>query len=129
MPKAPRVLIIEDEAVIRDLLAEFLTSLGYELELTANGEEGLQRAKLEPFSVVVADYGLPGMNGLEVCRKIAALTPSCRFVLITGWGSLEVIDREPCIDRVIPKPFDLIAVLNMLQELAPLPAEDPAPTG
>lgn len=117
---APRVLIIEDEDVIRDLLKDFLSISGYEVDLVTSGEDGLEAAKTRSYAVALADYGLPGMNGLDALRRLHAGDPRLRCILMTGWGSMETAEREPCIDRVIAKPFDLMAVVGTLQELAPV---------
>ncbi len=112
-----RILVIEDEEVIRELLTDFLVEQGYEVIVAQNGDDGLSLFEPGHFKAVLVDYGLPGMHGVEVCRKIAARDPRVSLLLMTGMGSLKVAEREPCIARVIPKPFDLFVVLEVLNSL------------
>jgi len=122
---SPRILIIDDEEVIRELLADFLTSHGYEVALAHSGEDGVKASREKPFEIVLVDYGLPGIHGIDVCRRIAAYNASSRLILMTGWGSMEAAERESCINQVIAKPFDLLEILKTLRALAPVP-ERPA---
>ena len=68
---------------------------------------------------MLVDYGLPGLHGPEVCRKIGARDPNIPLLLMTGLGGLDVAEREPCVARIISKPFDLFEVLKALQQLIP----------
>ena len=112
-----RILVVEDEEVIRELLSDFLSDQGFEVVIAENGDAGLSAFAPGRFRAVLVDYGLPGMHGIEVCRKIAASDLEVRLLLMTGMGTLSVAEQEPCISRVIPKPFDLFVVLEELQSL------------
>jgi len=114
-PRPRRVLIIDDEPVIRELLTEYLRSEGFDVIAVSTGEHGLAVAQGERFHAVLVDYGLPGMNGLECCRAIAKQQKDVLLALMTGWGHLDVADNDPAIARVIPKPFDLNTILNTLE--------------
>ena len=116
-PDSGRILVIEDEEVIRELLSDFLADRGYEVTVAENGNAGLDAFEPGRFHAVLVDYGLPGMHGIDVSRKIAARDPRVRLLLMTGMGTLKVAEQEPCISRVIPKPFDLFAVLEELESL------------
>ena len=84
-----RVLIVEDEEVLRENLLEFLTRAGYEAEGVGTGEEGLQRALESDFGVVVADIRLPGMGGIEVLKRIVAERPETFVLMTTAFASVE----------------------------------------
>lgn len=114
---APQVLIVDDEEVIRELLAEFLGAQGIDVTLAVSAEEGLERCKEKQFQAILVDYGLPGMNGLEFSRRVAASGSRARIALMTGWGSTEAAEKEPSLSRIIPKPFDLMTMLSAVQEL------------
>ncbi len=114
---SPSVLVIEDEDVIRELLSDFLSEQGYEVTVVEDAKEGLAAFEQARFDAVLVDYGLPGMHGIEVCRKMAAMAPDTALLLMTGMGGLKVAEQEPSIAKVIAKPFDLFAVLRELETL------------
>lgn len=113
----PHVLIVDDEDIIRELLAEFLGNSGFQVTLAESAEEGLKLCADQSFAAVLVDYGLPGLNGLEFCRKLAASGAPSRLALMTGWGSMEAAEQERAISHVIAKPFDLMAILKTVQEM------------
>lgn len=114
---SPRVLIVDDEDIIRELLAEFLGSQGFSITLASSAEEAWPLITTAPFEAVLIDYGLPGMNGIEFCKRAHAQGIRSRLALMTGWGSMEAAEVEPSISRVIAKPFDLMAILKAVTEL------------
>src|SRR5262245_54489218 len=69
-PPARQLLIVEDEANIRDLVCMHLSSEGYACASTANGRDALDMLRSRPFDLVVLDLMLPGINGLTICRTI-----------------------------------------------------------
>ena len=112
-----RVLIVDDEEVIRELLAEFLGAQGMDVTLAGSAEQGLELCKQQQFQAILVDYDLPGMNGLDFCRRMAATGSRARLALMTGWGSMEAAEKEPSLSRIIAKPFDLMTMLATVQEL------------
>ena len=70
---AKRVLIIDDEEPIRFALSTILQDQGYEVEASETGGAGLNKLKEKPFGIVLLDYNLPDINGLEVAQKIRAI--------------------------------------------------------
>ncbi|MFM7204598.1 MAG: response regulator [Myxococcota bacterium] len=114
---SPRVLIVDDEDIIRELLAEFLGSQGFSITLAGSAEEAWPLVTGVAFDAVLIDYGLPGMNGIEFCKRTAAQGIRSRMALMTGWGSMDAAEVEPSISRVIAKPFDLMAILKAVTEL------------
>ncbi len=81
------VLIIEDEAVLAKNIATYLRRLNHEVKLAENGELGLNLVEAERPDVVILDYNLPGMNGLELVRKIQAIDSTIKTIMATGQGS------------------------------------------
>jgi CheY-like chemotaxis protein len=72
---APRVLIVEDDPNVSEVVARYLEREGYTVETVADGAVGLERALAEPPDLVVLDLMLPGVGGLEVCRRVRAVAP------------------------------------------------------
>ncbi len=79
-----KVLVIEDEPLIRDIYAEFVALLGHEADLTADGREGLARFDPLVHKVVVTDFLMPGLTGLEIAEAIRARSRTTPIVLISG---------------------------------------------
>ncbi|HEU4402450.1 MAG TPA: sigma-54 dependent transcriptional regulator [Candidatus Polarisedimenticolia bacterium] len=86
---AGRILVIDDEAIIRDVLQEILTREGHSLALVPDAEAGLEALDREPFDLVVLDLMLPGMGGLETLKEIKRRDPDQVVVMITAYGSVE----------------------------------------
>ncbi|MBI1734737.1 MAG: GAF domain-containing protein [Candidatus Rokubacteria bacterium] len=102
-----RILVVDDEQEVRDVVAEILASQGHEVVQAAGGVEGL--AYLDrgvPLDLVLTDLGMPGMTGWEVARAAKARRPTLQVGLLTGWG--EQPDAKPedraAADFVIAKP-------------------------
>src|SRR5437763_17070303 len=88
-PQAGAVLIVDDEAGIRESLQTLLELEGYRVEIAGDGEEGLARLASEPFDVVLLDYALPGRNGLEVLADLRDRDPQITVIMITAFGTVE----------------------------------------
>ncbi len=115
-----RVLVIEDEPDVREILALFLEKRGYEVEVASSGHEGVKMFLNRPFDVVFTDLGMARMTGWEVAQKIKSEKPETRVFLLTGWGSeIEKEDQKmKFIDGVVYKPFDLEKLSNLLAQFS-----------
>jgi CheY-like chemotaxis protein len=82
-----RVLVVDDEVVIRDLTTDILEERGYEVLLAASGEEAIQRVVSEGdrLDLVILDLIMPGMNGIETLRRIREVRPEVRVLLSSGY--------------------------------------------
>lgn len=83
------VLIVDDEELIRDTLAEYLTQEGFTVVCCGSGEDALERASRQPFAIALCDMQLPGMDGLEVLRRLQQLSPETSVLLITAYATVE----------------------------------------
>jgi len=131
LTKRPHLLVVEDEQDLRDLLAHTLTREGFRLSAVESGEEAMELiAEAQP-DMVLLDLMLPGMNGLDVCRKLKAnaATASICVVMLTARGEEAdiVTGLEMGADDYITKPFSprilaarLKAVLRRVNSHKPL---------
>jgi len=114
--EARRLLVIDDDERLRSLLAEYLGGRGYAVDTVATGEAGLAALEREHFDLVVLDLMLPGIDGLEICRRIRG-SSSIPIVMLTARG--EDMDRivglELGADDYLPKPFNPRELLARVQ--------------
>jgi CheY-like chemotaxis protein len=113
-----KILIIDDEDAVRDVLSRILKTQGHEVVSVSSGEEGIDRFKTETFDLVFTDLGMPKMSGWEVGRILKGMNGKVPIAIITGWGM--ELDREKMkesgVDRVISKPFQFDRVLRLVSE-------------
>jgi DNA-binding NtrC family response regulator len=86
---ATSVLIVDDEALIRETLAEYLAQEGLRVVACASGEEAVERAKQQRFDVVLCDVQLPGIDGLELLERLRRISPETFVLLITAYATVE----------------------------------------
>lgn len=86
-PRAPRVLIVDDEEELVDALVERLNLRGFDARGVTTGQEALDSLERHPCDVVLLDVKMPGLGGLDVIRRIKAARPSLEVVLLTGHTS------------------------------------------
>ncbi len=84
-----KVLVVEDESAMRELLAEQLTKRGFEVKVSEGAEQALRLVGDQDFSAVLTDLNLKGMNGIELCRRAVQNRPDIPVLVITAFGSLE----------------------------------------
>lgn len=87
--RPPRVLVVEDEEVVRDLLVQSLEDEEYRVVGVASGEEGLRRMEKDFFDVVLLDLNLPGMHGMNVLSAAPVTQTDAQFIVMTAFGSVE----------------------------------------
>lgn len=116
--KPGRILIIDDDEMIRELLSELLQVAGHTVVSAGGGREGLRLFRQGGFDLVLTDLGMPECSGWEVASAIKRTTPRIPVALITGWGL--TLDRrklkEAGVDLVLNKPFQVAEVLALVAE-------------
>ena len=117
----PRVLLVEDEEAIRDLLSFHFSLANYEFVTITDGNEALRRTQLEPFDVIVLDIVLPGVDGITICQSIRHGGPNQEvpILMLTARGdeSDRVVGLESGADDYLTKPFGLRELFARLKAL------------
>ncbi|MGA2244620.1 MAG: ATP-binding protein [Verrucomicrobiota bacterium] len=131
-PEAPlerslRVLCVDDEEMVRQLLNDCLTQFNHKVTTAADGEAALKllrsaRQGREPFQVVITDLGMPKMDGHQLARAIRAEMPRIPIVMMTGWGAMmkENGENTPDVNALVGKPPQLQELNSLLLRLTPL---------
>src|SRR5512138_2904182 len=84
-----KILIVDDEEVIREGLSRILSDEGNQVALSESGFSAIEKMQKEPFHLVITDLKMPGMNGMEVLRAIRVLQPEVPVIFITGYSTVE----------------------------------------
>jgi PAS domain S-box-containing protein len=119
-----RLLVIDDDPVVRRTLAALLRMAGHTVTEAEGGAQGLAWLTKEPVDCVLTDLGMPELTGWDVARDVKAQAPRCPVILLTGWGELpaEGAQLAGLVDRVLGKPVrleDLLAVIAAVTERHP----------
>jgi excisionase family DNA binding protein len=109
----PRILVVDDEAAIRDLLSKTLALAEYEVDLAPDGRAAIERLRLIPYDLLITDLKMPGVDGLTVVREARRLKPDIPVVIITGFSTeASAIDAVNLgVSGYLTKPFRVPRVL------------------
>jgi signal transduction histidine kinase/ActR/RegA family two-component response regulator len=116
--RSARILVIDDEDTVRDILSRMLKIKGHEVVVASDGEEGIERFKSGEFDLVFTDLGMPKISGWEVGKIIKGLNPKVPIAMITGWGMELNKEKmsESGIDLIVSKPFNFNQVVQLVSE-------------
>jgi CheY-like chemotaxis protein len=128
MNKPLRVMIVDDEPLLRDFARNLLEEAGYAADVAADANEALDKLTADSFNIVVSDIYMPGeLNGLEFAKRVAEQFPATRVVLMTG-RYLPSLDDLPDGTLLMLKPFVGDNLLSLLRfSGSTLPARHDAP--
>lgn len=114
-----RILYIEDEEEIAEIVAMALERAGYTVALAADGQEGLERAQEGGWSLILLDGMLPGLDGIEVCRRLRAQRDRTPLLMLTARDTVadQVKGLEIGADDYLPKPFAIELLLARVRAL------------
>ncbi|MDH4088638.1 MAG: response regulator [Nitrospira sp.] len=113
---AATILVIEDHASVRRLLAQVLKDAGYQVFEAATGREGLERFREQPMDLVITDLEMPEMTGLEVILALTRAVSNVKVIAMSGHSADELQKaRLMGARQTFAKPLDLPALLNAVQ--------------
>jgi len=115
---AERILLIEDDSRLAEMISEYLGESGFRVSVAAGGRAGLERLAREPFDALVLDLMLPDMDGLEVCRELRAKSDTPVLMLTArGDAADRIVGLELGADDYLPKPFQPRELLARLRAI------------
>ncbi len=123
-----RILIVEDDAHIADVLRRCLTDRHYAVDIATNGIEGEEMALVNDYDLIILDVMLPGRSGIEVCRSLRQAGMRTPIMLLTALGQGEDIVRglDEGADKYLTKPFDIDILLAHVRSLLRRGSDVPA---
>src|SRR3954470_22691825 len=113
----PRILVVDDERVIREILSDFLSLEGYVVRTVEDGVEALKELQRRSYNLVISDLKMPNMTGLELIERITALGIPVLTVIMTGFGTVETAIeamKQGAYDYIL-KPFKVEEVVHIVQ--------------
>jgi YesN/AraC family two-component response regulator len=117
MPK--RILLVDDEELVRVTLKEFLTILGLEVVEASSGSEGIEKAQQVEFQILITDYKMPDMTGIEMIREILKFKRDFKIVILSGF--VAEITNEMLegikVSAILQKPADLGVLERIITQI------------
>jgi signal transduction histidine kinase/ActR/RegA family two-component response regulator len=102
-----RVLVIEDDDGVRRFIVDCLQSLGYVVTEASDGVEGLDRLRAETPELLIVDYAMPGLTGVDVIKQSRSAAPNLPIILATGYADMDAVHRVVDASQVLRKPFQI----------------------
>jgi len=127
-PQGRRVLLVDDDATILDVIGEALREAGHEVEAIDSGAQAIVSMRSGRHDVVVTDLGMPGVNGWEVARAARDMEPRLPVIVISGWGAqIDKRQLSECgVDALLAKPFRLEQIRDSVARVALWPTPQTA---
>jgi PAS domain S-box-containing protein len=119
MPTALRVLAVEDDPLVREVIKEYLTGDGYTVTLAANGREGMDLYQTGTYDLVITDRSMPEGSGDQVAAALRQRDASLPIIMLTGFGDMmEAVGEMPVgVDVILSKPLTLDALRQSIQQV------------
>lgn len=113
-----KILVVDDEKLIRWSLSKGLEGAGYAVDTAANGNDALQMVEKFKYDIVVTDLRMPGLNGIELLKKIKEMEMSLPVIFLSAYLSKEVVENaiQYGAFRCINKPFHMENIIHVVKE-------------
>jgi CheY-like chemotaxis protein len=124
LERPPRVLAIDTQDIIRDLLSSMLTNLGYEASVVGNVGEAMslfndRTGSDASYSIIIVDHAPDKIDGLKLAREFKSLDREARVILLTGWGTIDPEEAaQDGVDFVLNKPFRLEQLAEAIRSVS-----------
>ena len=125
--RAVRVLVVDDEPYVRELLSDILVSLGHQVVEAEDGFKALELIDSQAFDAVFTDVGMPGMTGWELARSIRERNSEMPLAILTGWGEAFSSDEQKAakVNWIVAKPFLMERIAEIAKEISERHLETP----
>ncbi|MCZ6631965.1 MAG: response regulator [bacterium] len=113
-----RILVIDDEDIVREMLRELLEHEGHEVFEASDGKVGIENYKQQPADLIITDIMMPEKDGFQTIRELKATQPDVKIIALTGFGLHNLpVAYDLGADRVFEKPFIQKEFLQVIREL------------
>lgn len=113
-----KILVVEDDTEVRSMLKDYLTFLGYDTDIAADGLEGLNKIKETNYDLVITDIAMPYVSGIGIISILKKDHPNIPVIAITGYGyHAEELAQEKNADFIMGKPFDVQELKEAVEKL------------
>ena len=116
--KSFRILVVDDELIVRDSIREWLMEEGFDADMAGSGQEALSRLGESPFQLMLLDIKMPGMDGVEVLKKAREIAPEVNVVMMTAYATVETAIeamKTGALEYLI-KPFEIDVLMPMVEK-------------
>lgn len=115
-----QALVLDDEAIVRQRLEDYLTKKGVAVETFGDSAEAIERLRQRSFDVVITDLKMRGPSGLDVLHEVKSLELPTQVILMTGYGSIEAAREAEMVGafEFIDKPFEMASMLALVKKAA-----------
>ena len=112
-----RILVVDDHKEVRGLLSKFFLSSGYEVDTAEDGEAAMKKMKGKGYDLVVTDYMMPKMDGIDLLKKLRMENPRLSILMMSGSGVGEGFFRQSGADAFLTKPLDLSSLKVLVEKI------------
>ena len=118
MEKKNKILIVDDEPAVCNMLKKFLTKKGYKASIALSGEEALKKIKRERPKIALLDIRMPDMDGIQTLKEVKKLRPETMVIMMTAYSMDEMVHKalEEKASDIIYKPFEIAKVLSLIKD-------------
>lgn len=114
----PKLLVVEDDPVTRRNISQYLSADGFEVEPMPNGVQALEKFQQEKFDLILTDVVMPGMDGLNLTRRVRSVSPTTPVIIMTGNAAIDDKKaRSAGAAELIRKPLVLKDVVSKIKKL------------
>ena len=110
-----RILIVDDQKEIRDLLSKFFLLNGYEVDTAEDGETAMEKVKGKRYDLVITDYMMPKMDGMDLLKRLKMENPRLFVLMISGSMVGEIFFTQSGADGFLTKPIDLSSMKRLVE--------------
>lgn len=107
MKEYVKILVADDEAMMRNLILKILETQGYRVSVVSSGDEALEKLKTEKYDLLMTDVKMPGMNGFDLLKQVKVEWPEMAVIIMTGYGDAYSVKEALLLgaDEYLSKPF------------------------
>lgn len=115
----PRILVVDDEPIARDVLSEYLMGDGHTVDTAVNGREAFEKFKAGRYALVITDRAMPEVGGDQLAAMVKEVSPDTPIILLTGFGDLmnAAGEKPDGVDMVVKKPIRLATLREVLAKM------------